>query len=118
MVGQHRGSQEEKWKVESLCRLHELKQSMPKGPVPHASDRPAGGRNNGPSSDKLLGCLLGLLSNTVGLGESGEDSLCDAYWELSLQSNAVWPEERRFHLLKNDDENVRATVRQEHRNLC
>ena len=118
MVGQHRGSQEEKWKVESLCRLHRPKQSMPKGPVPHASDRQAGGRNTGPSLDKLLGCFLGLLLNTVGLGRSREDSLCDAYWELSLQSNAVWPEERKFLLLKNDDENFRATIRQEHRNLC
>ena len=106
MVGQHHGSQEEKWKVVSLCRLHRPKQSLPKGPVPHASDRPTGGRDSGPSSDEFPGCLLGLSSNTAGPEGSGEDSLCDAYWELSLQSNAVWPEERRFYLLKDDDENV------------
>ena len=114
MVDQHRGGQEEKLKVVSLRGFYGPKQSMPKGPVPHASDRPAGGRNTGPSSDKLLGCLLGLSLNTAGLGRSGEDSLCDAYWELSLQSNAVWPEERKFHLSKDDDQNVRATIRQEH----
>ena len=34
---------------------------------------------------------------------SGEDNLCDAYWELSLQSNVVWPKECRFHLSKDDD---------------
>ena len=79
MVGQHRGSQEEKWKVAGLCRLHGLKQSMPKIPVPHASDRPAGGRNSGPSLDEFLGCLSGLSSNTAGLGGLREDSLCDAY---------------------------------------
>ena len=77
MVGQHCGSQEEKWKVVGLCGLHESKQSMPKGPVPHASDRPAGGLNSRPSSDKFLGCLSGLLSNTAGLVGSGEDGLCD-----------------------------------------
>ena len=118
MVGQHRGSQEEKWKVTSLCRLYGPKQSMPKGLVPHDSNRPAGGRNSGPSSDEFPRCLLGLSSNTAGPGGSGENSLCDAHWELSLQSNAVWPEERRFHLSKDDNENVRATFRQEHRNLC
>ena len=53
---------------------------MPKGPVPHASDRPAGERDSGPSSDEFLGCLSGLSSNTASLGKSGEDSLCDAYW--------------------------------------
>ena len=40
MVEQHCGSQEEKWKVMSLCRLHKPKQSMPKGIVPHTLDRP------------------------------------------------------------------------------
>ena len=118
MVGQHYGSQEEKWKVASLCGLHGPKQGMPKGPVPHTLNRPADGRNSGPSSDEFLGCLSRLSSNTAGFGGSREDSLCDAYWELTLQSNAVWPEERKFHLSKDDDENVRATVRQEHRNLC
>ena len=59
MVGQYRGSQEEKWKVASLCRLHGSKKSMPKGPVPHASDRPAGGRNSGPSLDEFLDAFQG-----------------------------------------------------------
>ena len=118
MVGQHHGSQEEKWKVVSLCRLHGPKQSMPKEPVPHASDRPVGGRNSRPSSDEFPGYLSRLSLNTAGPGGSGEDSFCDAYWELSLQSNAVWLEKRRFHLSKDDDENVRATIRQEHQNLC
>ena len=79
MVGQHHGSQEEKWRMVSLCRLHEPKQSLPKGPIPHALDRPAGGRNNGPSSDEFPGCLSGLSSNTAGPGGLGEDSLYDAY---------------------------------------
>ena len=118
MAGQHRGSQEEKWKVVGLCRLYGPKKSMPKGPVPHVSNKPAGGRNSGPSSDEFLGCLSGLSSNTAIPGGSGEDSLYDAYWELPLQSNVVWPEERRVHLSKDDDENVQAIVRQEHRNLC
>ena len=87
---------------------------MHKGPVPHASDRLAGGRNGGPSLDEFLGRLSGLSLNTAGPGGSEEDSLCDAYWELSLQSNAVWPKERRFHLSKDDNENVRAVIRQEH----
>ena len=80
--------------------------------------RPVGGRNSGPSLDEFPGCLSGLSSNTTGPGGLGEDSLYDAYWELPLQGNAIWPEERRVHLSKDDDENVRATVRQEHRNLC
>ena len=87
---------------------------MPKGLVPHASNRPARGRNSGPSSDEFLGRLSGLSSNIVDLGGLGEDSLCDAYWELSLQSNAVWLKERRFHLSKDNDKNVRTTIGQEH----
>ena len=79
---------------------------MPKGPVPHASDRPTGGRDSGPSSDEFPRCLSRLSLNTAGLRGSGEDSLCDAYWELSLQSNVVWPEEHKFHLSKDDDKNV------------
>ena len=59
MVGQHGGSQEEKWKVANLYRLHGSKKSMPKGPVPHASDRPAGGRNSGPSLDEFLDAFQG-----------------------------------------------------------
>ena len=118
MVGQHHGSQGEKWKMAGLHRVHEPKQSMPKRLVPHALDRPTGGCNSRPSSDEFPGCLLGLSLNTASLGGSGEDSLCDAYWELPLQGNAVWPEERKVHLSKDDDENVRVTVGQEYRNLC
>ena len=84
MVGQHHGSQEEKWKMAGLCKLHEPKQGMPKRPVPHASDRPAGGCNSGPSLDDFPRCLSGLSSNTASPRELGEDSLCDAYWELPL----------------------------------
>ena len=118
MAGQHRGSQEEKWKVVSLCRLYGPKQSMPKGPIPHASDRPVGGRNSRPSLDKFPRRLSRLSSNAASPEGSGEDNLCDTYWELSLQSNVVWPKESRFYLSKDDDENVRTIIRQEHRNLC
>ena len=83
---------------------------MPKRPVPHASDKPAGGCNSGPSSDEFLRCLSGLSLNTTSLGGSGEDS----YWELPLQGNAVRSEERRVHLSKDDDENVQAAIGQEH----
>ena len=118
MVTQHGSGEKEKWKVASLRRFHGLKQSVPKEPIPHASDRLAGACHSRTPLDELPGRLSGLLSNTAGLGGSGEDSLCDAYWELPLQGNAVWPEERRVHFSKDDDENVRATVRLEHRNLC
>ena len=87
----------------SFRGFHGPKQSMPKGLVPHALDRPAGGRKSGPSSDEFPRCLSRLPLNIAGPGGSGEDSLYDAYWELSLQSNAVWPKERRFHLSKDDD---------------
>ena len=103
MVGQHRGGQEEKRKVTSLRGFYGPKQSMLKGPVPHALNRLAGGRHSRPSSDEFLGRLSGLPLNIAGLEGSGEDNLCDTYWELSLQSNAVWPKECRFHLSKDDD---------------
>ena len=89
MVGQHHGSQEEKWKMAGLCRLHGPKQSMPKGLVPHASDRPAGGHNSGPSSNEFPGCLSELSSNTTSPGGLREDNFCDAYWELPLQGNTI-----------------------------
>ena len=114
MVGQHRGSQEEKWKMAGLRRLHGPKQSMPKRPVPHTLDRPAGGCNSRPPLDEFLGCLSRLSSSIASPRGLEEDNLCDAYWELPLQGNAIWPEERRVHLSKDDDENVRATVGQEY----
>ena len=76
---------------------------MPKRPVPHASDKPVGGCNSGPSSDEFLRCHLGLSSNTTSLGGLGEDIHRDTYWELPLQGNVVWFEELRVHLSKNDD---------------
>ena len=91
---------------------------MPKRPVPHASDRPTGGYNGRPSSDELLRCLSRLSSNTTSPRGSGEDSLRDTYWELPLQGNVVRFEERKVHLSKDDDKNVRTIVGQEHRNLC
>ena len=115
--GQHRGSQEEKWKMAGLCRLHGPKQSLPKRPVSHASDKPADGCDSGPSSDEFLRCLSGLSSNTTSPGGSGEDSLHDTYWELPLQGNAVQFEERRVHLSKDDDKNVWAAVGQQHQKL-
>ena len=91
---------------------------MPKRPVPHASDRPTGRCNSRPSSDEFLRCLSGLSSNTTSPRGSGEDSFCDAYWELPLQGNAIRSKECRVHLLKDDEENVRVAVGQEHQNQC
>ena len=91
---------------------------MPKRLVPHASGRLASECNDGPSSDEFLRCLSRLSSNTTSLGGSRENNLRDTYWELPLQGNIIRSEERRVHLSKDDDENVRAVVRQEHRNLC
>ena len=79
---------------------------MPKRPIPHASNRPAGGYNNGPSSDELFKCLPRLSSDTISPGGLGEDTLRDTYWELPLQGNAVWYEERKIYLPKDDNENV------------
>ena len=76
---------------------------MPEGLVPYASDRPASGRHHRPSSDELPGRLPRQPLDTAGLGGPRENSLRHAHWELPLQSNAIWPKERRFHLLKDDD---------------
>ena len=92
----------------------DLNKTCPKDPFPMPWIEQLVDATVGPSSNEFPGCLSGLSSNTVGLRGSGEDSLCDTYCELSLQSNAIWPEEHKFHLSKDDDENVRATVRQEH----
>ena len=89
-----------KWRV--FVDFTDLNKACPKDPFPMPRI-PAGGCNSGPSSDEFPRCLSGLPSNIVGPRRSGEDSLCDAYWELSLQSNDVWPKERRFHLSKDDD---------------
>ena len=79
MVGQHRGGQEEKRKMASLCGFYGPKQSMPKGPVPYASDKPAGGRHCRPSSDELPGRFLGLPSDSAGPEGPRESNLCHAY---------------------------------------
>ena len=67
MVGQYHNGQEEKCKMAGLCRLHGPKQSMPKRPVPHATDRPVGGCDSRPSLDELLRCLPRLSLNTLAL---------------------------------------------------
>ena len=62
--------------------------------------------------DELVGCLIGIPSNTTGSGQSGEDSFCHSYWKLPLQGNAVWFEECRVYLSEDDDQDVRTTIRQ------
>ena len=86
MIGQYNGSKEEKWKVASMHRFHRLEQGLSKGPLPHASDWSASGRNCRPFSDELFGCLLGIPPNTTGFEWLKEDNFCHPYWKLPLQS--------------------------------
>ena len=82
---------------------------MPEGSI-SAQDKLAGRCYCRPSSDKFLGCLPRLSSDTFGLGRSREDGLCYSYWELPLQSNVIRVEERRIHLSENDDKDVRVAI--------
>jgi len=56
--------------------------------------------------DELFGHFLRLLPDTLGFGLSREDGFCYSYWELPLQGDALWFEERRGYLLKDDDPDV------------
>ena len=75
-----------KWQV--CVDFTDLKKACPKDSFPM------------PQIDQLVDATVGHfrmsfldvfqgLSDTAGLGGPREDSLCDAYWELPLQSNAV-----------------------------
>ena len=61
--------------------------------------------------------LPGLSSDTFGLRQLGKNGFCYPYWELSLQSNAIRVEERRIHLSKNDDKDVRVAIGEKYRDL-
>ena len=84
MVSQHRGSKKEEWKVASVRGLHRLEQSLSERPFPPSSDRPVGGRNDRPSSDKFPGRLPGIPSDTTSLRRLGENIFCHSHWELPL----------------------------------
>ena len=117
MVSQHGGGEEEKRKVEGMCRLHRFEQSMSERPFPHALDWPADGCHCRSSLDELFGCISRIPSNTSSHGRSRDDSFCHSYWELPLQSDAFWFEKCKRYLPKDDDQNVWVTIREKHWDL-
>ena len=106
MVGEYSGGKKEDWEMASLRKFHKLEQSVPKRLVPNASDRLVGRRNCRPPLNELLGCLLGLSSNTTGPGRSRKNNILDSCQKLPLQSDAIRFKECRVHLPKDDDQNV------------
>ena len=96
-------NKEEKWEVTSVYRLYRLEQSPSKGPISHALDWSASGRNCRPSSDELFGCLSRVPLDTFSLVKLGENNFCHSYWKLPLQGDAFWIEKCRLYLLENND---------------
>ena len=93
-----------KWHV--CVDFTDLNKACPKDPFPMPKIDQLGRRYCRSSSDKFLGCFPRLSSDTFSLGRSRKNRFCYSYWELSLQSNAIWLEERRIHLSEDDDEDV------------
>ena len=54
MVSQHCGGKKEEQKVEGMCRLHRLEQSLSERSFPLSSDRSISGRNGRTSSNEFL----------------------------------------------------------------
>ena len=84
MVGKYGGGKEKDRKVVILRRLHRLKQGLPEGSVPVASNRPIGRRDCRPPQNELPGCLPGLSSNTTGSRKLGENGVHDTHRKLPL----------------------------------
>ena len=83
MVGKYGGGKKENREMASLRRLHRLKQGVPEGPVPVASNRPIG-RCNCRSPNELPGCFPGLSSDTTSSRRSRENGVHDTRWKLPL----------------------------------
>ena len=75
MASKYPGGQEEEWQMESLCRFHGYKLSVPKGPVPYAKDRSIGRCHLWAFEDEFSGRLSGLLSNRPSCQGLGEDNI-------------------------------------------
>ena len=103
MVGKYSGGKKEDGKMASLRRLHTLKQGVPEGPVPFASDRPVGKCNCRPPPNELPGCLPRLSSNTTSSRRSEENSVHDTCRKLPLLGDAFRFKECRVNLPKDDD---------------
>ena len=46
----------------------------------------------------------------LALDDQEKNCFCYSCWELPLQNDAIQPEECRFHLSENDDEDVRVII--------
>ena len=55
--------------------------------------------------------------DTTSLGQSRKDSFCHPHQKLSLQGDVFWSKERGIYLSNYDNQDVRATIRQEYRSL-
>ena len=75
----------------------------PQGSFLDPSDKLIGGCYDWSSSNELFGCLPGVSSDTINFALLGEDCFHDAYWELSLPSNAIWIKECLVCFPEDDD---------------
>ena len=84
MVGKYGGGKKEDREMVSLCRLHRLKQGVPEGLVPVASNRPIGRCDCRPPLNGPPGCFPGLSSDITSFRRSGENGVHNTRRKLPL----------------------------------
>ena len=89
------------WKMADMCGLHRSKQGLPKRSSPYASNRSTSGHHCRSSSDELFKLFSRIPPNTFSFRRSRENSFYYSYWELPLQSDALWVKECRGYLPKD-----------------
>ena len=94
----------EKWRV--CVDFTDLNKACPKDPFSMPQIDQLVDVTMGHPRMSFLDAFQGYHQIPLALEDQEKIAFCDAYWELPLQSNAVWPKEYRFHLSKDDDENV------------
>ena len=72
MANEYRGSKEDEWQTEGLCRFHEFKPSMPKGPVPYAKNQSTYGCYLRAPEDEFLGHFSRLSSMALSAEDQGK----------------------------------------------
>ena len=78
-----------------LRRLHRLKQGLPEGSFPNATDRPIGKCDCRAPPNEFFRCLPGLPSDIPNCRRPRKNCFCHPSWKLSLQGDALRLEECR-----------------------
>ena len=93
-----------KWQV--CIDFTDLNKACPKDPFPMPKIDQLVDVTVSHARMSFLDAFQGYHQIPLALDDKKKNYFCYSYWELSLQSNVIWLEEYRIHVLEDDNEDV------------